>query len=478
MLVQDEDSHNGKLSLEYLFHPKSIAVVGVSSDLTKMNRGREYLESMIRNGYKGKLYPIGLSSGEVFGLKIYRNIKDVPDTIDYAISSIPAKYTPQLIADCATKRVKTVHMFTSGFAEIADESGKQLQAQITAIARQGGIRIIGPNGLGLYCPKTGMAWGPDLPKESGPVSFSSQSGGNCMLAIREGAARGLYFSKVISYGNASDLNEVDFLEYLTSDPETKIISLYIEGVKDGRRFFQALKQATKAKPVIVYKGGTTDTGARATASHTASIAGSNKTWKSLLKQAGAIQVHSIEEMNDVALAFAFISPPKGRNTVIMGIGGGASVKAADTCSSAGLAVPLLPVEIRQRLEGIYTTEAGGSFRNPIDLYWDRPDLFLETLKTVANYDQIDLLVIFMLFGNQPKRETRIIRSMIEAFTSLGEEINKRTAVVLRAFGLPQSRRAALEVEPLLYEAGFPIYPSIDRAATALSKFTQYHQNTR
>ncbi len=473
--MQSKISYSDKPALEYLFHPRSIAIVGVSSNMEKWNSGREFLESLICADFKGKLYPVGLDGSEIYGLTIYPSIKDVPDTVDYVILAIPAQYTPQLITDCADKGVKAIHMFTAGFSEIGDEEERQLESQIATIARQNGIRIIGPNCLGLHYPKAGLAFHPELPTESGSIGFCSQSGGNADYAIYVGGISGVYFSKVISYGNACDLNEADFLEYLTHDPESKIITIYIEGVKDGRRFFQALRQAAKVKPVIVYKGGTTESGSRAAASHTGTIAGSATIWSSLLRQAGAIQVDNMEEMLDMILLFNFMSPPKGKNTAVLGIGGGFSVLAADACSNAGLTLPRLPTEMRQQLEDIYTSEAGGSFKNPVDMYWQRPSLFQQAIKMVADYDQFDLLMIHIPFLFVTKANLNMLKEYTGAITNLAEGINNRTAVVLHSITSLEARQVASEVESMLHKAGFAVYPSVSRAANAMSKFLQYHQ---
>ena len=472
--------YDDKPSLDYLFHPNSIAIAGVPPDTTKLASGRLFLESLIDAGFKGKIYPVSRDGGEVFGLKIYTSIKDIPDTVDYVISAIPAQHTPQLITDCATKGVKVIHMFTAGFSEIANKEGAQLEAQIATLARQKGIRIIGPNCMGLYCPKTGLAFHPDLPKERGNIGFISQSGGNAVLAIREAASRGIYFSKVISYGNASNLNESDFLEYLIHDPDTEIITAYIEGVKNGTRFSKILKQATKAKPVIVYKGGTTESGTRAVASHTGAIAGSGRVWDSLLKQVGAIQVYSVEEMLDILSLFKYMSPPKGRATAIIGIGGGNSVLAADDCANADLIVPLLPAKIRSSLKEMYASETGASFRNPVDMYFDRMDLVQKTIKTVANCDQIDLLIIHITLGFNPKYEAKlnIIKPYIDSVISASKEINKPTAIVLHPFGLAKFGQTTSEVEALIYKAGLPVFPSVGQAARATAKFIQYHQGRK
>ena len=470
---------DGEPNLEYLFHARSVAIIGLSSDTSRMNIGQNYLQSLLSLGYKGKIYAVGLGGGEIFGLKIYPSIKDIPDTVDYVILAVPALHTFQLITDCAGKGAKAIHVFTAGFSEIEDEEGKQLQARLVAAAKKAGIRIIGPNCLGIYCPKIGLTFPGGIPEEggnkSGSVGFVSQSGGNGVQAVREGAARGIHFSKVISYGNSVDLDETDFLEYLADDPETKIIAAYIEGIKDGHRFIQALKKAVKLKPVIIYKGGTTEGGARAAASHTGSLAGRNIIWNSLLRQIGVLQVDSMDELLDMVLLFLYMTPPKGRNTAIIGVGGGASVQAADACSTAGLVVPALPAATRQRLKEIYTNEVGGSFRNPVDTYWGRQDLFQKAIRIVASCKQIDLLIIHtsFLFGSPQEQEQ--IKQYMEAVISLSNEINKRTAIVVQSVWVLDSKKDALETLQLLIKAGFPVYFLMPQAANAVSKFIQYHQ---
>jgi len=468
-------TQHDKLSLDYLFHPGSIAIPGVSSDTSKLNAGRTFLEALIDSGFRGRLYPVNRDGGQIFGLKIYPTIGDIPGSVDYVMSAIPARYALQLIADCARKGVKAVHMFTAGFSEIADKAGGQLEAEIAALAKQKGIRIIGPNCMGLYCPKTGLTFHPDFPRESGNIAFISQSGGHTIYIVREAALRGITFSKVISYGNACDLNESDFLEYLTHDPDTKVITAYIEGVKDGPRFLAALREAARVKPVIVYKGGITPDGSRAVASHTGAIAGSERVWESLLKQVGAIQTYSMEGLLNMVSLFTYMSPPKGKATAIIGIGGGMSVQAADACCRAGLTVPLLPVEIRNRLTEMYSSEIGASFRNPIDVYWRRSDLAQETIRLVADCDQIDLLIIHIMVGWNPRHEEKVSKPYIDLIARLHEAIDKPTAVVLQIFGQARFGAVAREAEAALYRTGFSIYPSFSQAANALVKFIDYHQ---
>ena len=249
--------------LEHLFHPRSVAVVGAS---TSQGPGGGFVTAIQEMGYQGALYPVNPKAEEIQGLKCYPSLLDVPGEVDYVISSVPARIVPQLVEDSAAKGAKAVHFFTAGFSETGEADRAGMEAHLLARARELGLRLIGPNCMGLYCPESGLSFMPGMPKEPGPVGMVSQSGANAGEFCRTGGVRGLRISKAISYGNALDLNESDFLEYLGQDTKTEIIVGYIEGVKDGQRFLRALRAAATAKPVIILKGGQTEAGARATAS--------------------------------------------------------------------------------------------------------------------------------------------------------------------------------------------------------------------
>ena len=288
--------------LDYIFHPRSIAVVGISADFPKIWIKMLYLDSLLHKGYPGQIYLVNPKGGEMEGLPIYRTLKDIPGPVDHVVVSIPAPYTPKLMEECRDIGVKVVHVFSSGYAETGEPDRIELQNRLVEIARQGNMRIIGPNCLGLYYPGGRIGLSPDFPMEPGPVGYLCQSGGNVSYGVRHAAARGLRFSKVVSYGNACDINECDLLDYFAEDPETRVIAAYIEGVKDGARLIKALNKAAAAKPVVVFKGGFTGGGLRAAASHTGSLAGTDVAWDTLIRQAGAIRVYSVEEMVDMLVA--------------------------------------------------------------------------------------------------------------------------------------------------------------------------------
>jgi len=469
-------------SIDYLFHPKSIAVAGVSGGSDRWNPGRLLMKSLMDFGFKGEIYAVNPSGGEIDGSQIYKSLADIPGSVDYVISAIPASYTPQLVKECGEKGVNAVQFFTSGFGEIEADEGKRLESEILRIARASGVRILGPNCMGLYCPQTGLTFALDFPdhgggfpSQAGSLGFVSQSGGNTMYCIREGASRGVYFSKAVSYGNGIDLAETDFLEYLADDPDTRVIALYTEGVRDGMRFMNALKRAANAKPVIVQKAGATDGGIRAAASHTGAIAGSSVIWSSLLKQFGAIQVFSIEEMIDMALLFLRDFLPAGRNVAIVGVGGGASVLAAEECACAGLSVPPLPIEVRQRLRSISAVDAGRFFVNPVDMTTLHFEKMVEAMKAIADFDQIDMLLFQMGFDAWALLDMKsVIEPYISSIIKLRSILDKPLAVVLHSQATYQAKQLYTKVSTSLHKANLPVYPSVSRAAVAINRLIGYH----
>lgn len=464
--------------LEYLFHPSSIAVVGASPD--PYNSTTMFLlNPLIQFGYEGKIYPIHPKADEMSGLKAYPSILDVPDTIDYVICAIKSASTPQLMKECVSKKVKVMHLFTSGFSETGEKDKVQLEKEITEIAHQGGVRVIGPYCMGIYCPNSRISFNPNFPKEGGSVGLLCQSGGNSMELVQLGATRDIYFSKVVSFGNAADLNEADFLEYLARDPQTKIIIGYIEGTKDGRRFINALQEAARAKPVIMAKGGMTEAGIKAAASHTGALAGSSIIWDSLFNQLGVMQIYDFEEIIDLVSVFQYFNPVGGKKAGLIGVGGGSSVVATDSCEREGLIVPPLPGEVRDRLREVIPEEVdpGTSVRNPVDLSisgWN-PDIYSAALETIADYDGIDFIltyttVAFGLFGGSDMQINMQIKALIKA----KRNSSKPVAIVLRHSGAREAANNASDIQEVCLEAGIPVFPSFDRAARAINRFIRYN----
>ncbi|MFC1857385.1 acetate--CoA ligase family protein [Thermodesulfobacteriota bacterium] len=465
--------------LEFIFHPKTIAVAGASNDPVNYF-GYLYMAALSHFGHN--LFPVNPRQTEIHGRTVYPSIGDIPGSVDYLICCIPARQVPGLIKDCAAKGIRTVQISSAGFSETGEEEGMRLEAEIAQMAADLGVRVIGPNCLGIYCPATGLTFNSNFPSESGCVGYISQSGGNTWYLMNHGTFRGIRFSKVISYGNGCDLDESDFLEYFTNDSETKIIAAYIEGTKNGPRFLRVLKEAARIKPVIIYKSGRTEAGTRAVAGHTGALAGSREIWESVFHQTGAIQVHSMEELADVILAFLFLSPPRGRNAGIIGVGGGASVQATDECEGAGLAVPLLPADIRKQLKK-FTPPVGSSVRNPVDstAACGSPQ-FAYTLELVAGCEEIDLLIIFnvvdWLLGSPSQEKPGEQKEFVEGLIEAAKAIDKPITVCVISSGTSQISDSSYWLHDRCLAAGFPVYPTVGRASRAIHHFIRYHQRLR
>jgi len=465
--------------LDFVFNPRSVAVVGSLREIN--SPAVRYLRQFKDFGFGGKLYAVSRKATEnIAGVcPCYHNLKEIPEPVDYVISCISVSALLELVGDCAAKRVKVMHIYTGRLSETADPGLQSLEHEIVRQAREAGMRVIGPNCMGVYCPESKMTFRFEFPRESGPVAFLSQSAGNTGHLVSLGVGRGLRFSKIISYGNGADLNESDFLEYLTNDPQTKIIAVYIEGVRDGRRFLNSLTRAATVKPVVVMKGGLFGAGARAAASHTASLAGSQVGWEVALRQAGVIRVESLEEMADVLLPLTFLKAPRGRKVALLCGGGGDTVSSADQCESAGLEVPPLPQEVREEIEEM-ASELHSIINNPVD-YSAIGDqsTFDKTCELLSSHPNIDVVIcdtqVAWRLGFHEGLDR--IRSMVDIFTKIGKICDKPLVVVIY---LPDCVDAEtwtklVEQQDRCYQEGFPVYHSLERAIRAVARFVDYHE---
>lgn len=471
------------MPLDILFNPGSIAVVGATgSPITapgapavSFNAHTQiFLYTLIDWGYKGQIYPVNTKGDEIRGLKVYRSLRDIPGTVDYVICIIPAEATLGLVQDCVAKGVKGLHLYTAGFAETGLTNNIALQAELVKVARSGGVRVIGPNCMGIYCPKSGMTYGPNFPREPGNVAFISQSGSYTLLLVRAASARGVRFSKVVSYGNASDLDEVDLLDYLADDPDTEIIGAYLEGAKDGLRLAKALTKAASRKPTIVIKKGNTEAGKRGAGTHTGTLAGDDVVWEGMLRQTGAIRVEDFEEMADLMVTFAFLALPRSRRAVLFGVGGGAGVRAADECEAGGLVLPVVPERLRAELARSLTT-AGTMLRNPIDPGHYARD-WTEMMQRLDEWEETDML----LWQIAPDIEALQSGEILKYVTAMRghtlqkfRDLSKPKAVVVHAVESDIGLQALVEMRRMCAESRVAFYPSIYRAAKAIGRYIDY-----
>ncbi len=462
--------------LEPLFHPRSIALVGITTNPKHWTR--TFLDALLEFQFEGPLYLVNPRGGEIRGLKVYRRLEDIPDVIDYVISTVPASVAPELVEACAARGVRAIHFCTAGFSETGEERGLRLEAELAEISRRAGVRIIGPNCMGIYCPRSRLSFDGGFPREAGPVAFIGQSGGNTIYLVRQAAQRGVRFSKVISFGNACDLDESDFLEYLTSDPDSRILALYVEGVKDGRRFRQTLEEAARKKVVILLKGGVTEGGVRAVASHTGALAGNEVAWDALCKQSGVLRVHSLEEMVDVLVTASFLPLPRGRNVALVGHGGGASVLITDEFERNGLRVPLLPQEVREQLLE-FTPATGNILRNPIDYSqtFTEPGKLARAVEIISRWEGIDLIIGFLILGQTPWSTRGRVIQLGDELLKAKELISKPMAMVLEPSILPEEVRDIFSLIERFVSAQVPVYYSFARAARAISLVLSHQERT-
>jgi len=461
--------------LDPIFHPGSVAVVGASQNVGKV--GTMILRNFLRAGFKGELYPINPGGGSIEGIKIYPNIKEILGPVDYVIVAIPSTYIIDLINDCVAKGVKAVQLFTAGFSETGKEEDRRLEQNMVDKARSAGIRIIGPNCVGISCPANGIP----VPTtgsigKTGSIAFLSQSGGHTETLADIGCVREIRFSKIISFGNGSDLNEIDFLNYLAVDPETKILGMYIENGENGRMIFELIRDIVRSKPVVVWKGGETGVGREMAASHTGSLAGSDLIWEAAINQAEAVKVHSLNELADTFLAFQNISQLKGNRVgIISQLGGGAggvAVSAADICSWHKLNIPTLDSKNQDRLRAVIQS-AGTILRNPFDLgiRGRFPHILEEVLGILDEDSNIDLIMVneridFLLAICSPSE----INAMNDVLIHFRAKSKKPLVVVSTPASADAERISA---ERKLLEAQIPVYSSFDRAAKAVTNVFKY-----
>ncbi|MBW2090865.1 MAG: CoA-binding protein [Deltaproteobacteria bacterium] len=332
--------------LDSIFKPKSVAFIGATANPTKW--GFRAIQRALMSGYCGAVYPINPKGGELFGLKVYRDVNEVPDDIDLAVFTVPAANMPQVMKSCVKKGIKGGVIISADFSETGEE-GRALEDETVRIARSGGMRFIGPNGMGIWtsAAKLNIALEPD--PTPGPLAFISQSGtyGGGLAQIAK--IKGYGLSKFISIGNQADLEASDLLEYMAQDPDTKVIILYMEGFRNGRRFFEIARNVVKKKPILIYKGGSTSVGARATMSHTASIAGADEIFDAMCRQAGILRAQEVEHLFVMAEALISDILPPGNRVGIIG-SGGQGVVAVDSCAFLGLEVPQLDEKSRLRMK--------------------------------------------------------------------------------------------------------------------------------
>ncbi len=440
--------------LESLFRPKSIAVVGASSNPNKL--GYVLLKNVIDYGFKGDLYPINPSGGEIIGYQVKPSLSDIGEPVDLVLISIPGPAVPAVIREAGETGCRNAVVLSSGFGEMGGEGGSAQEA-IEEVCKTTGLRVLGPNCMGVYNNTDDLNgtyfW--KLPRIKGNVSFISQSGAFGGVMFNEIRAQDMGVSKFFSIGNQVDITHADLLEALAEDEDTGVIGLFIEGVKDGSRFLEALSKVTVDRPVVAFKGGKTDAGLRAAASHTGSMAGSYDVYLAALEDVGVIIAEESEEFFDALMVLSRQKAPQGNRVAIMTISGGPCVVSGDVCERLGIEVPPLSDELQQQVLELTPPFAAPS--NPVDMTPQmNPDNYEACVDLVVGQENIDGVIALNVGLDQPK--------FAEAFVKAADKYDK--PITCFTIDTP-------EITKILKAANVPIYPTPERAVHAYHALVRF-----
>jgi acetyl coenzyme A synthetase (ADP forming)-like protein len=434
-------------SMKRIMNPDSVAVIGASSEDGKI--GNSVMKNLINGGYQGKIYPINPRAEEVLGYKCYKSVKDIPGPVDVAVFAIPAKFVAGALEEVGQKKIPGAVMIPSGFAETGEV---ELQNEMLAVARKHNVRVMGPNIYGFYyTPKNLCATFCTPYDVKGKVALSSQSGGVGMSIIGFSRSTKMGVSAIVGLGNKSDLDEDDLLIYFEQDPNTQVMAMHLEDLKDGRSFAEVAKRVSKNKPIIVLKAGRTAMGARAAASHTGALAGNDKIYEDVLKQSGVIRARTLNDMLQFARGLPKLPTPKGENVVIITGAGGSGVLLSDACVDNGLSLMRMPKDLDTAFRKFIPPF--GAAGNPVDITGgEPPSTYANTIKLGLEDDRIHALILgyWQTIVTPPMVFAELTARVVEEARSKG--INK--PVVASLVGDTQVEEAS----EYLYDRDIVAYP--------------------
>jgi acyl-CoA synthetase (NDP forming) len=456
-----------------LFMPNTVAVVGASSKGNALPN--VFIRRMREFGYTGEIYPIHPNAAEIDGIPAYPNLGATPLPVDYAYIMVSAAQIPDMLT-AAAGRVRFAQVVSSGFGEV--DEGKDLQQRLLDAARAGGMRLLGPNCLGIYTPRGKMTFAEIGSKDVGHVGVISQSGGLGTDIIRRGFSRGVKFSGLVTVGNCADITPSDLLEFYLADEQTKVIGCYIETAKDGRRLFELLRAAKAKKPVVILKGGRTGQGLAAAASHTGSLAGDERAWIALSRQTGCVLVDTLDHFIDTLLIFQTLTPRAQRPTqrvVLFGNGGGTSVLATDYYARLGLEVTPFAQPALDALAAL-KLPPGTSITNPVDcpvgtLQQDNGRVAEKVLDAIYANGQPEALVIHLNMAafagrTPPEVLDNVVKAAMRVQTQYPGQAH--FLLVLRSDGDPQLEARKREFRERAVALGIPVYDEMSNAGHALA----------
>ena len=452
------------MNLDTFFKADKIAVIGASREDGKV--GNVIFKNFLE-GFDKEVYPVNPNADEILGYKCYKSVRDIPGKLELAIICIPAKFVPSAVIECGKKGIKHVVIISAGFKEVGNT---KLEKELLNALEKYDIKCIGPNCLGVYASK-GHIDTLFLPKDrlkrpkAGVISFVSQSGASGSAILDLAAAEQFGFAKFISYGNAINIDESDLIEYLGNDPNTNVICLYVEGVKDGKKFLETCKKVASKKPIIAIKGGITEAGKKAALSHTGSLAGSAEVYFGAFKQAGITIAHTLEEVFDYMKVFEKVQvKPKGRNIQVITNGGGFGILCSDAIAGLGLDMAELTSATKNSLKKKLPPIA--VVGNPIDLLGDATTArYRLALDACVKDKNVDIIVAIVL-SQTPLLEEEIITDVLQEFND-----KKKKPIITITTGSEFSEKLKQEIE----NSGLPCFRFPFSAIRAIKMYLEYYK---
>jgi acetyltransferase len=448
------------LKLEKILNPTSVAVIGASREPEKV--GHRLLRNIVEGGFRGSIYPVNPNAEEILGLKCYKNVLEVPGEVDLAVLSVPAKLVPTVARECGEKGVRGLIVISAGFGETGAE-GLRLERETVDVCKRYGMRLQGPNCLGLINTRQGLnATFAGAAPAKGRIALLSQSGALGSAMLNWALEKKLGFTYFVSLGNEADLSAADFLEVLAEDDETRVIGMYIEGTKNGQRFMDVCAKTSRKKPVVVLKSGTTESGMKAVSSHTGSLAGSDTAFTAACRKAGIIRASNLEELFNLLRGFGSLPPMRGKDVLIFTNGGGPGILATDACEKASLEIPVMEEEILLELGKLLPPHA--SIHNPVDILGDADEKrYRSGLDIALSSSKIAGAIVIVT----PQAMTPV-REIASAIVEVCSRHPDKTV-------LPVFMGVTGEPIEILEKNGLPNYEFPEAAALVLSGMYKYEQ---
>lgn len=441
-------------NLDFIFKPKSVGVIGASNTPGKW--GNIVLEHLISNGFPGDIYAVNPSEDEVLGTRCFKTVLDIPGNIDLAVITVPAMAVIPTLSDCGHKGIRGCLIISAGFAEVSSE-GKILQEKIRRISSEFGMRTVGPNSNGIWSFPGRLNIPFDTPPKPGPIAFLSQSGNFGVALANMAARRGYGVNYFVHLGNQVDLSFSEYLDYLYEDDSIRAIICYMEGVTNGRRFFESASRVTRRKPIVIFKGGTSPPGKRAIQSHTASLSQNKEIFDGMCRQAWLIRAGEPFRAFEIAYALAGQPCAKGPNVAIVSGGGGFCVTATDACHEMGLEIPPIDAESQHAIRQIVSPVAPDPI-NPVDLAGDmRPWVYSKVIEIVGSLDYIHGILATTPFWMPIQyRTANSIQTLIRAIKLLLDTLRKieKPLIVVQTYDLTNN-----PLPDLFHKANIPMYES-------------------